>query len=526
MDKNIYFREWIHNWTWGARVALFLILLFSIVQFSLFSLTQSYVVSYFGAQPEDVTFSIQVTYVSLLFFLPIQVRFLNYFNTRKYLITALLLSILLNLVTMKVSDIHWFIILRFFQGMTISLVAGGMLTLIFTRLHEQKKQAVGYSVYYGTLLASSVAAGAPTAWIIDNTDWRMIYYIVIVCQVISISIVYLVITKERQHRQVPLLQIDWKAYIMMASLMLSVAYLMVYGPKSYWFEDKAMVFCLAFIILLLFLFVYREISTKRPIIHFSIFKSRKFVTGLFLLALFYGLKDSINLLYNYITTITQWSNYQYMQLAVINVSGMALAMYTAAQLVMEKGRGIRFFLVTGFGCMLIFNLWLYEIIGTDLAFQDIIVPVFLHGVSCGLLFMPIATFILSAVPVHTGISGTLVAANVRFFTTLNSFAGYYTLQLYYNKYYAQQFLAHLTPYDYNYTQANDQLVQSFISKGYTLQDAGATANASIAKSAATQGQLLTMQTVFLIVATVLLVIIVLVMLSAYRRLSFGKRNKK
>lgn len=75
MDKNIYFKEWIHKWNLGMRTALFLILLFTIIQFSLFSLTQNYVVSYFGAQPEDVTFSIQVTYISLLFTLPLQIRF-------------------------------------------------------------------------------------------------------------------------------------------------------------------------------------------------------------------------------------------------------------------------------------------------------------------------------------------------------------------------------------------------------------------------------------------------------------------
>lgn len=524
MDKNVYFREWIHKWTWGMRTALFLILLFAILQFSLFSLTQNYVVSYFGAQPEDITFSIQVTYISLLFTLPIQIRFLNYFNTRKYLTTVLLCGILLNLVLMNTTDVSIFIILRFFQGMIISFMAGAMLNLIFSRLHEHKKQVVGYSVFYGTLLGSSVAAGAPSAWIIDNMDWNMIYYIVIASQVLSILIVFFIFTKKTHHKRIPLYQIDWKSYVVLATAMLMVAYFMVYGPKHYWFQDKLITYSFILAIFLLAMFIYRQAKTKRPIIDFSIFKSKKFIAGLFLLAFFYGLKDTINLVYSQISAIAQWPNYQYIELAVVNISGMAIAMYFASQLIVSKKFTIRFFLITGFGLMLAFNLWMYNIISPDLAFTDLVIPLFLQGAASGMLFVPIATFILSNVPVHTGLSGSLVAGHVRLFTTLNSFAGYYTLQLFYNQHYKEQFLARLTPYDDVYNDATASAIQSYITKGYAAQDAAVLARAGIMKSITIQSQLLTSQTIFLIVACVLGVIIASVFAWALIKKRFTPQN--
>lgn len=510
MDKNIYFKEWIHKWNWGMRSALFLILMFTIIQFSLFSLTQNYVVSYFGAQPEDVTFSIQVTYISLLFTLPLQVRFLNYFNTKKYLISVLLIGILLNLLSMKTTEIEIFILLRFLQGMIISFIAGGMLTFIFSRLHEEKKMAVGYSVFYGTLLGSSVVAGAPSAWVIDNMDWKMIYYVVILFQIASILIVYLIFKSERTEKKYPLYQIDWKAYIILGTGMFCVAYFMVYGPKQYWFEDKSIVLSFFSAVFLILLFVIRQISSKRKIIDFSIFKSKKFLIGLVFLALFYGLKDTLNLVYNYVNTINQWSNYEYIELAFVNISGMALTMYIASQLVAKKKFPIHFFLITGFGLMLAFNFWMYKIISPGLEFNDLIIPIFLQGASSGMLFVPIATFILSSVPINTGISGSLVAGNVRFFTTLNSFAGYYTLQLFYNQHYKQQFLSHLTPYDLTYNEQNSGLIQSFISKGFSSQESVALANSSIMKSVGIQTQLLTSQTIFLGTSYVLIGIILIV----------------
>lgn len=527
MDKNIYFKNWIHNWNWGMRTALFLILMFTIIQFSLFSLTQNYVVSYFGAQPEDVTFSIQVTYISLLFTLPLQIRFLNYFNTKKYLITVLLIGIILNLLSMKTTEIEIFILLRFLQGMIISFIAGGMLTFIFSRLHEEKKMAVGYSVFYGTLLGSSVVAGAPSAWIIDNTDWKMIYYVVILFQIISILIVFLIFKSEREHKKYPLYQIDWKAYLILGSGMFAVAYCLVYGPKHYWFDDKSIVYSFFLAIILISLFVLRQLNSKRPIIHFSIFKSKRFVIGLFFLALFYGLKDTINLVYNYVSVINQWSNYDYIELAAVNISGMALTMYIASQLVAKKKFPIHYFLISGFGLMLAFNFWMYKIISPGLDFSDLMVPIFLQGASSGMLFVPIATFILSSVPVHTGISGSLVGGTVRFFTTLNSFAGYYTLQLFYNQHYKEQFLKYLTPYDLNYVERNSSTVQSFISKGFTTQESVSLANSSVLKSVTTQTQLLTNQTIFLGVSYTLSAIILAVLSHLiYRKLILTQRKSK
>ena len=525
MDKNIYFKEWIHNWNWGVRSALFLILLFTIVQFSLFSLTQNYVVSYFGAQPEDVTFSIQVTYISLLLTLPLQLRFLNYFNTKKYLISTLLFGIILNLISMKTTEIEVFIVIRFLQGIVISFIAGGMLTFIFTRLHDEKKMAVGYSVFYGTLLGSSVVAGAPSAWVIDNMDWKMIYYVVILFQIASVIIIYLIFKPEREHTKYPLYQIDWKAYVILGSGMFSVAYFMVYGPKHYWFDDKLIVFSFFSGIFLLALFVLRQINSKRPIIDFSIFKSRKFIAGLIFLALFYGLKDTLNLVYSYVSTINNWSNYDYIELACINILGMALTMYMASQLVAKKKFPLHFFLITGFGLMLFFNFWMYCIISPGLNLNDLMIPVFLQGASSGMLFVPIATFILSSVPVKTGISGSLIAGNMRFFATLNSFAGYYTLQLFYNQHYKEQFLSHLTPYDVTYTERNSSAIQTYLSKGFTSQEAISLANSTIMKSVTTQAQLLTSQTIFLGASYALIVIIIIILSHVFYR-KFYKRKKR
>ncbi len=213
-------------------------------------------------------------------------------------------------------------------------------------------------------------------------------------------------------------------------------------------------------------------------------------------------------------------------MACVNILGMALTMYIASQLVAKKKFPIHFFLITGFGLMLAFNFWMYKIISPGLDFSDLLLPIFLQGASSGMLFIPIATFILSSVPINTGISGSLIGGNVRFFTTLNSFAGYYTLQLFYNQHYKEQLLSHLTPYDLAYNERNSGAIQSFISKGFTSQEAITLADSSIMKSVATQAQLLTYQTLFLGVSYALISIILVVSIHLlYKKYSKYQKHK-
>src|SRR5690349_3442211 len=105
MKTQLHLKPWLANWSLGLRIVLFLILLSALVQFVAFSLNQTYILSYFGAQPEDITFSIQITYVGILASLPILLRFSQYFEMKVILVSALMLSILLSIASLLTTDL-------------------------------------------------------------------------------------------------------------------------------------------------------------------------------------------------------------------------------------------------------------------------------------------------------------------------------------------------------------------------------------------------------------------------------------
>ena len=127
MKAPAYIRPWLVDWNWGVRITFFLVLISSLMEFSSISLSQNYVMSYLGAQPEDITFGVQLAYVGIITILPVQFRLIRYFEARSYLVIFTFFSILLNIACIFNTDITLFFFIRFLQGIVVGCISGMML---------------------------------------------------------------------------------------------------------------------------------------------------------------------------------------------------------------------------------------------------------------------------------------------------------------------------------------------------------------------------------------------------------------
>lgn len=510
--KSIYFKDWVTGWHWGVRIALFMILLSALVQLGMFVLTQNYMVGYLGAQPEDIQFAVMCTYAGIITVIPVQFRFFKYFQTRSYLLANIMLSIVLNLICLSCRDVDLFLFIRFFQGIaTGNTIVFGLL-LIFSRLPSERVQTIAPAVFYGTLLSNTVLIGFVGGVVVESADWKLTYYYLIAFQMVTLLFTLLMLKRTSVHKRYPLYQIDWAGMVIFAFSALSLAYTIIYGSKYYWFDD-ARIRCGALAAVLgSAMFLYRQHLRKRPVIHLSMFKSRNFVTGVCLLAIYYGCKDSINLIYGYAGGVLKWSALQVMILAMCNIAGMVGLLIFAVRLMLAKKITIKMLLIIGFALMGGFNVWMSFLLTPDLAFTDLLLPVFVQGAASGLLFVPIMIFVLSSAPAYTGTTGLVIAACTRFTSTLNSFAGFYNLQLYFNQYFKEGFLGYLTSDNQNTIARLNNYRTLYVSNGFAPDQASGLANAAIWQNLNQQSQLLTNRAMFMVFAaiTIVLAIVLLV----------------
>lgn len=510
-----YFKKWITAYPVLMRVCLYFILLSGLAPFGIFAMTSTYALSLAGAQPEDMSFALLVTYVGILVTLPVQFRFLRYFETRSYLILNITAGIFLSIFCMLVSDMILFTIIRFFQGIVICNIAGCMLIIIFSILKTEKTQVIGSSVFYGSILSSGALIGLAVSLVVTSYDWSRIYTYFMIYQVLTLIVSILIFKSRTGHKRYPLYQIDWIGCILFITAGLTIAYTMIYGPKYYWFDDKRIAVSAAVSLLMLSSFVLRLLSAKRPLVNLDVFKHRNFILGLLLLAFYYGIKDSINLIYSYTAVILRWSTNDTLLLALINVGGLTVAMSVTAQLLLKYRHHITYFFIAGFGFMLVYHLFILEILTPDLSFSDLILPVFIQGLASGSLMVPIVVFILSSAPPYTGTTGVVVAAYTRFTSTLNSVAGFYTLQLYYNQAHRENILKAIVEED---TSVMDRL-QSF---GQPLSAAYGSLNRIIT----VQGQLMTIKSVFSIASMAIAAVLILILLVPSLNRTFVHWNKR
>ncbi|MCC9169215.1 MFS transporter, partial [Pontibacter harenae] len=341
MKKPEYFKAWITGWDWGIRIALFLILLSALVQFGMFALTQNYMVAYLGAQPEDISYSLLLTNAGIISILPVQFRFLRYFETRSYLLVNIILAIILNLLCLYCDNIFFFFILRFLQGILVANTAACILIVIFSRISKEKSLAVGSAVFYGAILSNTVIIGMVAAFVVTTWDWKVTYYFLILFQLFILLIILLIFKPLNGIKKYPLYQIDWVGFIIFSFAASAYGYLMIYGSKYYWFSDQRIQLAGFISITGTVLFLYRQLTVKRPLIQLSVFRSTNVLIGLCLLAIYYGSKDTINLIYNYAGNTLKWSTVQVMALGCFNVAAIVLFMIISTQIMVRNRNSIR-----------------------------------------------------------------------------------------------------------------------------------------------------------------------------------------
>lgn len=485
-------------------LVLVLMLLISLSQFAPFALIQNHVMSFYGAQSEDISMAVLAMYAGIVTMLPIHFRLFRYFTARNYLLTAFSLGIALSIASYVTQDVMIFILLRFFQGTIAAVCAGSLLLIIFSTQPEAKKSVIGSAIFFGSISAIAVIIGALSSWITVNMNWNYIYFVLIGLQILALFFSLFIFQSKLMQRQYPLHQMDWTGTLFFAVFTTSLAYVMIYGPKQYWFTDAQIRIVAATSFITLLLFLYKQFTLKRPSIHLSVFKYGKFLLGLFLLLLFYGIKDTITLIYSYAGGILGWSATDIVELGIYNIAGVILAIWFTAKMILKNKQNLPKLLIIGFVLMILYNLWMYYFLTPNLDFSDLILPVLVQGIASGSIFLSIMLFTLSALPPTTGMTGIIVCAYARFIASLNSVSGFYTLQLNYIQQYKESFLSHLTTQESTFTERSAQYQSLFVSKGYTAEQANQLSVTLINKAMGIQGQLLTNRAIFFIGATLML----------------------
>jgi len=405
------FKSWVSEWM--ARSIIFAILMTCLFSFAFYSSPVA-AMGFYGIQPTDVQYGMVVIYGSTVAFLALDFRIVKYFSPRKYLLLAIAVNILCSFICFYFKDWTLLVICQFLQGITCALQSGIVLQLIFPRLQSLRARVIAYSLLYGSIQIAVPFYSIYTSVVIHFFDFNWLFYGFIIILIILIFVVLLTMnSKARFTKKIPLYQVDWIGYLFYVSIILSLGYIVVYGRQLGWFDSRLICILSLGNLIILFLFVIRELKLKRPLINLQIFKVKNFVVGLLLLFTFYIFKGSTGLAYGYLDVILGNDPLSTIPIWTAVILGTTLSMFVTSRFVL-MGYNLMRMIIVGFCLMAVYYAYLILFVSVQGETIDFILPMFIYGVSTGILFVPIVSFTASSAPSKIAIYASLIGILARF----------------------------------------------------------------------------------------------------------------
>lgn len=265
--------------------------------------------------------------------------------------------------------------------------------------------------------AFSFASVAPFAlgpvvggYLLDNGDWRMLFYFKVPLCVIGMILAFVVLKDDRvKGAGAPL---HWPSLVAMSAMLACAQFVLSTGQREDWFDSETIVLFTAVGIASGAYFMWSQLRAERPFVNLRIFRTLSFGVGCMITVVSgFGLYG-INL-------VTPLFFQGPLRLPAFD-TGIFLLQGSIATAVLIPFVGpitrrfdVRFIIGAG---LVVFALgaWMMGSLNADAGYWDVFVPRVLQGLALGLLFVPLVAVTLSQIAPEFLSDATGIATLVRY----------------------------------------------------------------------------------------------------------------
>ncbi len=420
-QPSLIFKDWMPKWL--IKVVIFLTILPVICMLAGYIGGIASAASYYGLDPTDIQFSIVLYYIGIASFFPLERRFYTYFASRSYFLLSVLLFTAINVTLYSTSNQMTFMICRYLGGVVSVSLISIILNLIFAQYHSNRARILGYAVFYGTLLISNAFSYLFDAYIFQNYDFNALYLAIIYVQIPGVLLLFFSLRKNiRLHeKRIPLFKLDWSSYIIYTTILITIAYVILYGFYYDWYNSGRIWFCSVLIVLMVAVFIIKQRHSKRPFIDLEIYKYRNFKLGAVLLMLYYVCKGDLSVANSFFLDEMHLDSYNYAYIMFVNAVGIVIGISVTARFILLK-HPMRLIWITGFAFLLVYHIQMFFVFGSEANVRSVLLPLFFQGLGNGILMLSIVLFLITSVPESKSFSASLSGVSFRFFAFTCSLA--------------------------------------------------------------------------------------------------------
>ncbi len=466
-----------------------------------------------GATTTEIAWVVTAYAVSNVIIIPLTSMLSDFFGRKVYFTASVIIFTFSSLMCGMSTSLWMLVFWRFVQG----LGGGGLLstaqTIIIGAFPPEKISTANAIFGMGIILGPTFG---PTlgGLITDNLSWNWIFFVNIPIGVLATVLAWTYVG-DRIGAVKPK-KIDYWGILFLVVSVGSIQFVLEEGSAKDWFQSTEIVLVSLMAFIGLIAFIIRELSIDYPAVNIGLYRSYNLALGSilnFLLGLM--LFGSVFIFPLFVQISLGWTA---TQTGVFMIPGALFTAFTMPTIGMLLGKGVnpKRIIILG-AIMTFFFLYILSFASPDSSERNFYFPFILRGIGMACMMSPILSLAIS------GLQGKDMAQAVGLSNMIRQLGGSVGIALINvflvnkNAEVRGNMLSYVTDYSQQTQERIMGIKQSFLMKGYSLQEAETLANKSMEGIIFKQQALLSYVQGFYVVGISILLIIPVVLLIRYKK---------
>ena len=470
-----------------------------------------------GATLSEVSWVITAYAIGNVIIVPMTSWLSAQFGRRNYFAASIIIFTIFSFMCGNAHGIWELVLYRFLQGL-----GGGALLVtsqtIITESYPPEKRSMAQAIY-GLGIIIGPTLGPPLGgYIVDHYTWPYIFYINIPIGIIATLLTLQFVRSPKFALKKAMHEIDFLGIGLLAISVGSLQYVLERGHEDDWFTSNTIVTLTVTAVFGFFFFIWRELTTKNPVVELRVLKNGNLRVGTMLsFILGFGLYGSTFIIPLYVQSILHWTPQQAGALMIPAALTTAFMMPIIGKM-LQSGAKQTLLVALGMVIFFLYSFWGYKALTPDTPKDAFFWMLILRGLGMGMLFIPITSLSLST------LKGQQIGQGASFTGMMRQLGGSFGIAMI-TTYMATQNVIHKTNIGNHLTIDNPAVQQriaamqhSYMAKGKTADIALKSAYQTLDFAVSTQASVMSYMDVFMFIGVMFLCCIPFVLMV--------KENKK
>ena len=426
MGIKDFFYPWVPMWL--RFLAIFIVLFTTLAANGVYLGNSTDMYSSLGVYEEPYTEAYNAVYVGMACGLMMELRLKLRFSNKTLLLWGLSVMLLMNVICAFTDNpavvVAACLVLGFCK---MSAFIEVLLVWLFIWSKKMDRSRL-YPFLYITALPGIYFVTWGMSKLANSYNWRYAYIAALILVMASLLLALLLVKNHPIKRILPLYQMDWLGLWLLLSLLLLINYVSVYAKVEDWLESTRIRGALILIPVTLLAFILREMKVKRPLLPLRMFRSGRFVKGLFFfIVLGIFIPSTIQSLFS--GGVLHFETFRNTELNLYMIPGVAVGAVVCYLWYYYK-YDPDVLLFVGFLAYGLYYYMLYQKLATGVGLEDFWVPSLFRGFALIILYIVIGLYTVAPFKLEYVFRAAGMMLLFRSFLGSAIFTGLYSYLLY------------------------------------------------------------------------------------------------